>query len=222
MMTKLPRPAAMIFDLDGTLVDTEPLYTIAAQRVLDAWGVAYTPELKQRSMGGAARVSAQLVIDEYQLPLTPEEYLALREEHLVELFEHCPEIPGAGEFVTAAHEAGLALGLATSSLAHLRDVKLADKAWSSLFAATICGDHPNLKRSKPAPDIFLLCAEALGVSPAECIAFEDSRNGVEAALGAGMKVVAINNVHAAPGDLASADLSINDFHDAMALLEAWH
>lgn len=211
----------MIFDLDGTLVDTEPLYSIASQRVLDSYGETYTPELKQRCMGGAARMSAQIVIDEFDLPLTPDEYLALREVHLIELFKHSPEIPGAGRFVTAAHDAGLPLGLATSSHGHLRDIKLADKPWARLFAASICGDDARLQNSKPAPDIYLLCAAALDVAPEGCIAFEDSRNGVLAAATAGMTVIGIDNVHAARGDLDGAALTVTDFREAMTLLAGW-
>lgn len=221
MKSSLPRPDALIFDLDGTLVDTEPLYSIASQRVLDAYDAVYTAELKQRCMGGAARLSAQIVIDEYDLPLTAEEYLELRERHLVELFRESPEIAGAGAFVEAAHAAGLRLGLATSSMARLKDIKLADKSWAALFDASICGDHPELKRSKPEPDIFLLCASTLAVPPAQCIVFEDSRNGVAAAVAAGMTVIGINSVHIAPGDLAEAALSVNDFHEALALLDQW-
>lgn len=212
----------MIFDLDGTLVDTEPLYSIASQRVLDAWGHLYTPELKQRCMGGAARISAQIVIDEYNLPLTPQEYLSRREAHLVELFENSPEIAGAGAFIAAAHAAGLRLGLATSSHRRLKDIKLADKSWAGLFAASICGDDPALENSKPAPDIFLLCAAELGVPPELCLVFEDSRNGVAAASAAGMTVIGLSSAHAAPGDLDAAALCIRDFHEAMALLDSWY
>lgn len=221
MITPLPKPDAIIFDLDGTLVDTEPLYSIASQRVLDAYGQIYTAELKQRCMGGAARVSAQIVIDEFGLPLTPEAYLALREQHLIELFKQSPEIPGAGEFIAAAYANGVRLGLATSSHRHLRDIKLADKFWAPLFAANICGDDPNLEHSKPAPDIFLLCAAALEVSPERCVVFEDSRNGVMAATAAGMTVVGVTSSHAAPGDLDLAAFTVDDFHEALTLIEDW-
>lgn len=210
---------AMIFDLDGTLIDTEPLYSIASQRVLDAWGKIYTPELKQRCMGGAARVSAQIVIDTLNLPLTPDEYLALRDSYLVDLFRACPEMPGASVFLAAANKARIRLGIATSSSRRLHDIKLADKPWANLIELSICGDHPDLKQSKPAPDIFLLCADALGVPSSQCMAFEDSRNGVEAALAAGMTVIAVNNPHAAPDDLAAAHHCINDFREALALLD---
>ena len=93
-MTNLPMdPAAIIFDLDGTLLDTEPLYTAAAQRVLDPHGHLYTMELKRKVMGGDSMRSAQLTIDEFDLPMTAEEFLAAREAYLKALFQKPKKYP---------------------------------------------------------------------------------------------------------------------------------
>ncbi len=70
------RPSALIFDLDGTLLDTEPLYTIASQRVLDPYDQVFSPELKKRCIGRDSRQSAQITIDHASLPLSVDEYLA--------------------------------------------------------------------------------------------------------------------------------------------------
>lgn len=211
----------MIFDLDGTLIDTEPLYSVATQKVLDPYGQIYTETLKRRCMGGDSHTSAQIIIDEFSLPLSAEAYLAQREVYLLELFKHSAEIAGAGEFLTAAHAAGHRIGLATSSHSHLKDVKLAGRSWSALFEALVCGDHPDLLHGKPAPDIFLLCASALQVEPGDCLVFEDSRNGVESALAAGMTVVGLDNIHIGPGDLAGAAHVISNYHEALPWLAEW-
>jgi len=216
-----PRPGAVIFDLDGTLLDTEPLYSIASQRVLDPYGNIYTPELKKRAMGGSSTTSAQIVIDEYDLPLSAKAYLALREEHLLALFADISEISGAGDFVSAVQTSTVPLGLATSSHADMCALKLDGLPWASAFDVSICGDHSSLQRSKPAPDIFLLCAERLNINPSDCIAFEDSPNGIEAAKSAGMKVCALMSPYVTREDLVDADLIFSDYAELLDYTSLW-
>lgn len=216
-------PAAFIFDMDGTLLDTEPLYTHASQKVLDPFGAIYTPELKQRCIGGDSHTSAQIVIDEFDLPMTSQEYLDKREVYLLELFRTVPEMPGAGDFIKNLHAKAQQIGLATSSHQHLADIKLEQRDWAEHFHQIVCGNDAQLQRGKPEPDIFLLCAERLGVDPAQCIAFEDSPNGVTAALAAGMQVVAIESPYVEPGALGGATTTIshyNQLRDYLASLIA--
>ena len=221
-MNQTHRPAALIFDLDGTLLDTEPLYTDAAQKVMDPYGAVYTPELKRKSMGGDSRVSARLAIDHGQLPLTVDEYLSQREEHLLHLFPDAAEMPGAGSFIEQLHASDLPFGLATSSHRHLCDLKLSRKPWGRHFRKIVCGDDPRIKQGKPAPDIFLICADELGVDPSACIAFEDSPNGIEAASKAGMKVIAIASPYIARSELAALATQVIDSYEELAsLLNHW-
>lgn len=214
-------PGAVIFDLDGTLLDTEPLYSIASQRVLDPFDCIYTPELKKRAMGGSSTKSAQLVIDEYALPLTAGEYLARREIHLLELFANADEIDAAGQFVTAIKLSGIPLGLATSSHATQSNLKLGDRPWAHIFDVVIYGDHPDLSRSKPDPDIFLLCADQLQLAPQHCIVFEDSPNGVEAAKRAGMQVCALLSPYVDSQDLSRADYVFSSYSDLIPFISNW-
>lgn len=217
----LEKPTAVIFDLDGTLLDTEPLYTEASQQTIEPFGKTFDLSLKKKTMGGDARVSAQIIIDHFSLPMSVEDYLIEREAHLVKLFETAPEIKGAGQFVASLHKKNIQQGIATSSHQHLCDLKLAQRNWKSLISVIICGDHPALKRSKPEPDIFLLCAEKMGASPDECVAFEDSPKGIAAARAAGMNVVAINSPWVEKSDLRSASLIIDNFHQLEDLLAGW-
>lgn len=188
-------PAALLFDLDGTLLDTEPLYTLASQRILDRYGATFTMDLKRRTMGGDSRVSAQTVISEFNLPMSVDEYLDERGGHLRDLFVSAPEIEGAGDFLSHWH-GRLPLGLATSSPREMADLKLLRRSWKDLFDVIICGDDDTVGSAKPAPDIFLVCAKALGQQPTECVVFEDSPNGVTAANAAGMRAFAIRNQYA--------------------------
>ena len=196
-------PAALLFDLDGTLLDTEPLYTLASQRILDRYGATFTMDLKRRTMGGDSRVSAQIVIAEFDLPLMVDEYLDERGGHLRDLFVSAPEIAGAAEFLSHWH-GRIPMGLATSSPREMADLKLLKRSWKDMFDVVICGDDDTVGAAKPAPDIFLVCAEALGQQPAGCVVFEDSPNGVTAANAAGMRAFAIRNQYADDEALAAA------------------
>jgi pseudouridine-5'-monophosphatase len=181
----------VIFDLDGVLVDTEPLYTRAIQEVVAGYGKTYDWALKAQCMGNPASVSARIVVESLAIPLTPEEFLARRAPILERFFQAVPEIPGAGALLDTLAGLGLKLGLATSSDRRLLGQKTGHHPWMSHFGAVVCADDAGLARPKPAPDIFLLAAERLGVSPAECVVFEDSPTGVRAGVAAGMRVVAL-------------------------------
>ena len=215
-----PQPA-VIFDLDGTLLDTEPLYTDAIQKVLDPHGHVYSMALKKKCMGGDSRRSAQLTIDEYGLPHSIDEFLGEREIYLREIFPSSPEIDGAGEFLDRLHEFGVAIGLATSSHQHLCDLKLTNKPWRARFSAKLCGNDPRVKNGKPAPDIFEACAAAIGHAPENCIAFEDSPTGIKAARAAGMRVIAVNSPYVELSDLHEAEEIINDYHELISLIRGW-
>ena len=118
--------------------------------------------------------------------MAPREFLEKRERHLRALFPNATEIKGAGEYLQRLKEIGTRIALATSSSKALCEIKIGHRAWSDIFECRIHGDDPELLRSKPAPDIFILCARRMGVSPENIIVFEDSKNGIRAAKGAGV------------------------------------
>jgi pseudouridine-5'-monophosphatase len=205
----------VIFDLDGTLLDSEDLYTEAANRVLQRFGKRMTWELKQRVMGGDSITGARTVVQALDVPLVPEVYLAERERIFLELVPTIGEIAGAGAFVEALHARGIAMALATSSHRALCQAKLAGHAFARRLRAVVCGDDARLLRPKPAPDIFLLAAQELGAEPARCLAFEDSLHGVNAALAAGMRVIAVLNPRYAHdrAAFAGAERIVADFRE---------
>ncbi len=214
-------PGGMIFDLDGTLLDTEPLYTEATQKLLAPHGHTFTLELKKRCMGRDSKVSARIVIDEFNLPMTTDEYISGREVYLIELFETSPDISGAGEFIQSLARYSIPIGLATSSHKHLCDIKLSSKTWKQAFGAIICGDNDAVIEGKPAPDIFLACAQQIQVEAGNCIAFEDSPTGIAAARAAGMKVIAINSPYVEAADLSDAEIIVEDYQAIQPYINAW-
>jgi pseudouridine 5'-phosphatase len=189
---KLERPVRhVIFDLDGVLLDTEPLYTRATQEIVGPYGKVFDWSIKGDMIGRSSLEGARYLVRALDLPLAPEEYLARRKPLLDALFADAPEIPGARSFVDRLHARGHPLAVATSSEKALYELKVSRHDWFGNFRAVVCGDDPRIRELKPAPDIFLATAADLGAEPEDCLVFEDSLAGVEAALRAGMQVVAL-------------------------------
>jgi pseudouridine-5'-monophosphatase len=189
----------VLFDLDGVLLDTERLYTEATQAIVGRFGKTFTWAIKRQAMGRDARISAAMVLDQLGVPLSPDEFLLERTAILEQLFPHCRAMEGAEAFVRALRAASVPMAVATSSDRRLYDLKVRTHSWFDLFDAIVCGDDPRVGAKKPSPDIFLLAARELNADPRRCLVFEDSLVGVEAALAAGMRVVALPDPGQGPG-----------------------
>jgi pseudouridine-5'-monophosphatase len=182
---------SVLFDLDGVLLDTEPLYTEATQAIVGRYGKTYDWSLKQHTMGRDARLTARFILERLDIPLSAEEFLAARAPILDALLASSPAIRGAEEFVRQLAADRVPIAVATSSDRRLFELKTRRHAFFDAFAAVVCGDDPRVTAKKPAPDIFLAAARDLGTDPSRCVVIEDSPAGVEAALAAGMRVIAM-------------------------------
>jgi len=206
------RPRCAIFDLDGVLLDTEPLYTQATAHVAARFGKVYDWSVKRHCIGRGTMEAARIIVEALALPLPPQALIDERDRLLVALFADAAAMPGAEAFTRALASRGVPLAIATSTEAPLYAIKSAPhRAWLGLFGAAVCGDDPRVARAKPAPDIFLAAAADLGASPADCLVFEDSPVGVEAALAAGMQVVALPDPAMERAPYASADAVVAGF-----------
>jgi pseudouridine-5'-monophosphatase len=186
------RHGHVIFDLDGVLLDTEPLYTQATARVAARFGKVYDWVVKAECIGRGTLEAAAIIVEALGLPVSPAALVRERDEILIRLFAGARPMPGAEDFSRALAARGIPLAIATSTEEALFAVKAAPhRAWLSMFQAVVCGDDPRVARAKPAPDIFLAAAEDLGAAPAECLVLEDSPFGVAAARAAGMRVIAL-------------------------------
>jgi HAD superfamily hydrolase (TIGR01509 family) len=200
---------AVVFDLDGVLVDSEHVWDAARRELAAERGLPW-PEPATRDMMGMSSVEwSRYMHDRVGLPEPPEEISAEVVRRLEEIYRR--ELPlrdGAAEAVERLAE-HWPLGLASSSNRELIDLVLELSGLTRLFQVTVSSEE--VPRGKPAPDVYLEAARRLGVAPARCAAVEDSENGIRSAKAAGMYVLAIPNRVYPPAedalDLADAVLT---------------
>lgn len=205
---RLSQAKAVIFDMDGTLIDSTEADYLAWKRLFARHHVDLSFE-KYFTMLGIR--SADLVRKELQLKdAALEEALALKLHYFNELVNDngIRPIAFAPEFVQQLHAQPIQLALATSSRREKMQRMMTMTHLLPYFKAIVTGEE--VTKGKPAPDIFLLAAEKLGVAPGDCIVFEDAFHGVKAAKNAGMTCVAISTTHPAHL-LQEADLVIESY-----------
>jgi pseudouridine 5'-phosphatase len=183
---------AVIFDMDGLLLDTEGFYTEVTQIIVGRFGKTFDWSYKQNTIGLGAVALATYITEAMDLPMTPDEFLEEREPLLRARFVHAPAMPGARELVRHLARHRVPMAVATSSRRDYFSLKTHRHAdWFSCFAAIVTADDPEVGAAKPAPDLFKVAAQRIGADPARTLAFEDSPFGVQAAVAAGMRVIAV-------------------------------
>ena len=191
---------AVVFDLDGVLVDTEELWDEARRQIAEERGGRWREDAQRAMMGMSSKEWSRYMHDEIGVPDPPEMINAEVVRRLEELYrERLPLIPGALDAVRRL-AARWPLAIASSSNRPIIDLFLELTDGAGLFRATVSSEE--VGRGKPAPDVYLEAARRLEVDPPRCAAVEDSENGIRSAAAAGMKVVAIPNRVFPPGDEA--------------------
>lgn len=195
---------AVVFDMDGVLVDSEPVWEEVRRAVVAEHGGRWAPDAQQRLMGMNTAEWARYLSDDLGVGLAPDAVAELVIARMADRYgEDLRLLPGAVDAVRGAARRW-PLGLASSSPRVLIDMVLAAAGIRDLFAVTLSSD--DVDRGKPAPDIYLTVAARLGVPARRCAAVEDSSNGLRSATAAGMRVIAVPRpAHpAAPDALAGA------------------
>ena len=205
--------SAIIFDMDGTLVNTEDVSQIAWRRALDAAGIKTTPEWRLGFIGKNIASNTETLVE-----LTGSRELAesIYADHNRILDELSPaELklkPGAREAVAAARRNGYGVALATGTYRDRTEWRLERFGLTDAFDFVICGDE--IVHGKPAPDLFLQAAAGLGVDPGLCLVVEDSPNGVLAAHAAGTRIFLIpDRIEPTPEITAMCDAVLDTLLD---------
>lgn len=189
-------PAAVLWDMDGTLVDTEQYWIQAEHEIVEQHGGVWTEEFAHQLVGTDLIVSATFIRDHSPITWEPERIV---DELLVRVVAavraHVPWRPGALELLTALDAAGVPNALVTMSWRSMADAVLAALPESE-FAVVITGDE--VAHGKPHPEPYLAAARALGVDPAQCVAIEDSPTGVRSAVAAGIPTLAVPHIVPVP------------------------
>jgi HAD superfamily hydrolase (TIGR01509 family) len=183
--------AAVVFDLDGVLVDSEQVWDDARRELVAERGGSWTEDATRAMMGMSSLEWSRYMHDELGVDLDPAEISAAVVERLERLYrQRLPLLPGARE---AVHALGKRwpLGLASSSNREIIELVLELSELADAFTAAVSSEE--VARGKPAPDVYLEAARRLGVPATECAAVEDSTNGLRAAAAAGMTVIAFPN-----------------------------
>src|SRR5215211_575532 len=182
---------AVIFDLDGVLVDSEQVWDAARRQLTEDSGGRWSESATQDMMGMSSTEWSRYMNEELGVKMPPEEISAAVVGRMEELYrEHLPLIPGAREAVERV-AARWPLGLASSANRPVIEVVLELSGLEDFFEITISSEE--VAHGKPAPDVYLEAARRLRVDPALCAAVEDSSSGILSAHAAGMRVVAIPN-----------------------------
>jgi HAD superfamily hydrolase (TIGR01509 family) len=200
--------AAVIFDLDGVLLDSEAAWDAARRELVRERGGAWTESATREMMGMSSVEWSAYLADELGVDLEPEAISEQVVDRLLSAYrEALPLLPGATEAV-ARLAARWPLGLASSSNREVIDLVLARSGLHRHFRALVSSEE--VAHGKPAPDVYLEAARRLGVAAADCVAIEDSANGIRSANAAAMRVIALPNPQfpPAPEALELADRAI--------------
>ena len=191
---------AVVFDLDGVLLDTEELWDEARRQIAEERGGRWRPDAQRAMMGMSSPEWSRYMYDVIGVPDPPERISEEVVERLAELYRR--ELPLVDGAIEAVRRIGARwpLGIASSSNRPLIDLFLELTRTRELFRATVSSEE--VARGKPAPDVYLEAARRLRVEPERCAAIEDSENGIRSAAAAGMYVAAIPNRAFRPGEEA--------------------
>jgi HAD superfamily hydrolase (TIGR01509 family) len=212
MSRQSPALQAVVFDLDGLLINSEDLYEQAGETVLRRRGKSYDAALREQMMGRPVADAIQLMIDCHSLPDPLEELICECRDVLESLLATSLDtMPGVPALVADLKAADVPLAVATSGTRDYVHAVLSKLQLQQCFRFILTAD--DIERGKPDPEVYLLAAQRLGVTPAAMMVLEDSGNGCRAAVAAGAFTVAVPNRHTRAHNFAGAQFIADSLQD---------
>ena len=208
------KPQAVIFDMDGVLVDSEPFHVQNEKLMFHKLGLDISDEEHARYMGTATDVMWEQIIRERNLSLDVAETTMQTIQQEIPYFQSFDKIdpmPGLVNLLEKLQKSGIPMAVASSSDKAIIDIILEKSGLRKYFEHAVSSSE--VGKSKPEPDVFLHAAKLLGVAPENCLVFEDSKNGIKAAKAAGMVCIAYAGGNSGHQDQTQADRRISDFNE---------
>lgn len=210
---------AFIFDMDGVIIDSEPLHFEVDIQVMKDFGAAITQEQLEKYVGMTNPEMWKLIREEYQLQRTVSEIIDYQISNKIKILtaREMEPIDGIRELLADLKASGIPVGIASSSPPVFIQAVLDKFGLLDAFNCIVSGEE--VDRGKPAPDVYLKAAELLGAEPASCMVLEDARHGIAAAKAAGMQCIGFVNPNSGNQDLSAADYVVRSIAEVSAICQ---
>ncbi|HCY39756.1 MAG TPA: phosphatase [Prolixibacteraceae bacterium] len=210
---------AIIFDMDGVLVDSEPFHVEIEKQQFELNKLNISDEEHHKYMGVASEVMWQEISKRHSLQHPINELIAQNRNESIRYFSALPEIPvmpGLADLLEELTRKNTPLAVASSSFPEIIDLILEKTGLKKYFSVIVSSQEAG--KSKPEPDVFLLAAQKLGISPEDCLVIEDSANGIKAALAAGMRCIAYQGPGTNPAGQKEADAVVTSYEQLKMMI----
>ena len=204
----------MIFDMDGVIIDSEPIHQECERRMFSLLGIGISDEQHNALVGATDETMWSTLGKLHHMPISITEAIQLKKSLYLEYLKretYIEPLPFVNELISDLYNNGFRLAVASSSPPEQIDFILKKFELKRYFHAIVSGE--DVEVGKPHPEIFLKAADVLGVQPSSCVVIEDSFNGVTAAKKAGMKCIGFNNPNSGNQDLSKADTIVHSFKE---------
>jgi beta-phosphoglucomutase len=203
---------AVLFDLDGVLVDSEDISTKASDKILSEFGIVQTPEEKKKVFGRRTIDNYRDAIKARGLDLDPKALVARKNEVFAQMIRgNLTPMPGVMRFLSELKDAKVKVAVVSSSPLERVNATLEEIGLILSFDVVVSGDC--CKRGKPDPQPFLIAARRLGIKPKDCVVVEDAEAGILAGKAAGMGVIAVRSPNTHSQDLSKADRIVDSIEN---------